>query len=195
MIPPVRAVDRTVAGSGRPCRSATAAGCSAQVRAAAFPKPLQRETIQPVEECLQELRAAASAVPHADRVSQYTLERETAAIAALPLATSPVVAQAALRRWKRITPTTLREMECVPTTSKDIASSLGERWVQRLALGLWPHRHYFLVWEELKKSTQAQLHFLDLFRATRWSTLRARMLDWENIPKPGGHRSQWNLPA
>ena len=102
-------------------------------------------------------------------------ERQYETLQTIP---SSYMADLEVTRWQHITGRTFKALEASTSTMHEISRGLVGHWAKKLVALLWPYRELLPVWNALKSSAQPLVHFTDVFRSSRWTTLRRRTLSW-----------------
>lgn len=96
---------------------------------------------------------------------------------------SPEALSKEVTGWQHITGRTSEALQASSATMHEVSRGLVHHWAHKIVAHLWPHRELLPVWIALGKSSQPLVHFTDIFRNSRRTTLRRRTLGWIRYAK------------
>ena len=96
---------------------------------------------------------------------------------------SPEALSKEVTGWQHITRRTFEALQASSATMHEVSRGLVHHWAHKIFAHLWPHRELLPVWIALGKSSQPLVHFTDILRSSRWTTLRRRTLGWIRYAK------------
>ena len=96
---------------------------------------------------------------------------------------SPEALSKEVTGWQHITWRTFEALQASSATMHEVSRGLVHHWAHKIVAHLWPHRELLPVWIALGKSSRPLVHFMDIFRSSRWITLLRRTLGWIRYAK------------